>query len=434
MKHKTKVINIGMFGLGTVGTGVAKVLKARASELEQKTGIRLVLKKVCVQSLSKKRSVTLSRGVLTTRATDILHDPEIDIVVELIGGTTTAKRIIDEALRNGKDVVTANKALLAEQGRSVFRLAKSRSAKLGYEASVCGGIPIIKSLKEGLASNDISQFMGIVNGTCNYILSAMTQDSKGFSETLGLAQKLGYAEQNPRLDVDGIDSAHKLAILAQLAFRTEIDFNAIHTEGIRGLSKTDIDYAKEFGYTIKLLAIGKKRSDGIELRVHPTLIANDHPLANVRGVYNAVYIHGDQVDDILFYGKGAGMYPTASAVMSDIIDIAKRITGQKDMASAAVPATPKSAKILPIQAVVSKYYLRFQVADKPGVLGRIAQTLGKNHISILSVHQKESNHSKSVPVVILTYEASEKNLRQALKRIDSTSDVREKTVLIRVEK
>jgi homoserine dehydrogenase len=304
---------------------------------------------------------------------------------------------------------------------------------LGYEASVCGGIPIIKSLKEGLASNDISQFMGIVNGTCNYILTAMSRESKTFSDTLKQAQVLGYAEQNPALDVEGVDSAHKLAILGRLSFKNEVDFKSIYTEGISNLSKTDIDYAKELGYVIKLLAIGKKRPDGLELRVHPTLIAQDHPLANVRGVYNAVFIHGDQADDILFYGKGAGMLPTASAVMSDIIDIAKRISGWKDMAASSRP-TLEEGKVLPIEAIHSKYYLRFQVADKPGVLGRIAQTLGNHKISILSVHQKEAHNPKSVPVVILTYEASEKNLRAALKRIDGSSDVRQKTVLIRVEK
>lgn len=433
MKRQSKVVNIGMFGLGTVGTGVAKVLKEHAADLEAKTGNRLVLKKVCVKSLSKKRGISLPKGVLTTNPNDILNNPDIDIVVELIGGIQPAKNFIERALKNSKHVVTANKALLAEQGTGIYRLARSRSLKLGYEASVCGGIPIIKSLKEGLASNDISQFMGIVNGTCNYILTAMSRDSRTFSDTLKQAQVLGYAEQNPAFDVEGIDSAHKLAILGRLSFKSEVNFKSIYTEGISSLSKIDIDYAKELGYVIKLLAIGKKHRDGLELRVHPTLIAQDHPLANVRGVYNAVFIQGDQADDILFYGKGAGMLPTASAVMSDIIDIAKRISGWKDMAASARP-TLEEGKVLPIEAIHSKYYLRFQVADKPGVLGRIAQTLGNHKISILSVHQKESHDRRSVPVVILTYEASEKHVRTALKRIDGSKDVRQKTVLIRVEK
>ncbi len=429
----SKTVNIGLLGLGTVGTGVVKILQSQSKAIERKTGIRLVLKRICVKSLSKKRAVRVPRGILGTDANALINDKSIHIVVELIGGIHPAKEILRKAFAAGKHVVTANKALLAEEGGVIFGEATRLSRKLGIEASVCGGIPIIKSIKEGLASNDITHFLGIVNGTCNYILTSMSSGTVDFKSALRQAQSKGYAEKNPKLDIEGIDSAHKLAILARLAFRSEIPFKSISVEGIKSLSAEDVEYAKELGYTVKLLAIGKKLKNGLELRVHPTMLPVHHPLSNVDGVYNAVFIHGDQAGDLLFYGRGAGMYPTASAVISDIIDIAKRISGQVDLKSP-VPIHPEKAKVLPMDGIVSKYYLRFQVADKPGVLGSIAQTLGKNHISILSVHQKESHNPKSVPVIILTYEAREENLRKALKVIDAQGQVSKKTVVIRVEK
>lgn len=427
-------IFIGLLGLGTVGTGVYKILRSQAAAIEKKTGVRLVLKKICVRSLSKKRDVTVPRALLTTSPNDLTDDPSIDIVVELAGGIHPAKEFILKALRNGKHVVTANKALLAEQGGDLFREAQKFSKKMGIEASVCGGIPIIKSVKEGLASNNISHFLGIVNGTCNTILSSMSDDKIDFRKALKEARAMGYAEKNPALDINGTDSAHKLAVLARLAFRSEIDFQSIPVEGITGLSEKEIEYAAELGYVIKLLAIAKKTPQGLELRVHPTMLPLKHPLANVRGVYNAVFLHADQAGDLLFYGKGAGMFPTASAVMSDIIDIARRIAGGRDVPLPRRSGAMEKAVILPIDNIRSKYYLRFQVQDKPGVLGRLARTLGKNHISILSVHQKESHDAKSVPVIILTYEASEKNLKKAIRAIDADAGVHQKTVVLRVER
>jgi len=434
MKKKSvrKSIGVGLVGLGTVGTGVAKILLRQTHEIEKKTGLRFVLKKICVRSLAKKRGVDVPRALLYSDASQVVNDPSIDILVELIGGIHPAKHIISSAFVQGKHVVTANKALLAEKGNILFQEADKYRKNLGIEASVCGGIPIIKSLKEGLVSNNISHFFGIVNGTCNFILSSMSQEHMDFETALAAAQKRGYAEKNPGLDIDGIDSAHKLAILARLAFGSDIPFKSIFVEGIRNLSVADIDYAKELGYAVKLLAIGKKLDGGLELRVHPTLLPLDHPLSNVRGVYNAIFIHGDQAGDLLFYGKGAGSAPTASAVMSDIVDIAKKISSGNDTRPLFVPK-PGKAKILPIESLISKFYLRFQVEDRPGVLGRIALALGKNHISILSVHQKESHDSKSVPVIILTYEATEKNLRRALKEIDSKKEIGEKTTVIRME-
>ncbi len=429
----SKIIGIGILGLGTVGSGVVSLLRRHAAAIEKKTGVRLVLKKVCVKSLAKKRLVKIQRQLLTTHVQELLNDRSIDIFVELVGGIQPAKKIIAQAFRNGKHVVTANKALLAEEGSFVFGTARQYSKKLGIEASVCGGIPIIKAIKEGLASNTISHFLGIVNGTCNFILTSMSDQAIGFEEALAAAQQKGYAEKNPALDIQGIDSAHKLAILARLAFGAEVRFSSIPVEGIESLAVADIEYAKELGYAIKLLAIGKRHPQGLELRVHPTMLPLDHPLSNVRGVYNAVFLHADQAGDLLFYGKGAGMFPTASAVMSDIIDIAKRIQGDVDKRAPSA-SVPGRLKIYPTANRISKYYLRFQVADKPGVLGKLARALGKNHISILSVHQKESHDLRSVPVIILTYEAQEKNLRKALKEIGSGNFISRKTVVIRVEK
>lgn len=427
-----KTIYLGILGFGTVGSGVVQILKSRSEAIEKKTGLRLVVRKICVKNPAKKRKVGVARGILTTRPSDLWKDPVIDIVVELVGGVHPAKETILESFRHGKHVVTANKALLAEQGKIIFHEAARHHKKLGIEASVCGGIPIIKSFTEGLASNKISHFLGIVNGTCNYILSAMSKGSQDFNEALAVAQKKGYAESDPALDIDGIDSAHKLAVLARLAFGAELKFSSIHVEGIRKLSAVDVAYAKELGYVVKLLAIAKHFKEGLELRVHPTMLPLDHPLSNVQGVYNAVFVHADQAGDLLFYGRGAGMFPTASAVVSDVIDIAKKIAQEADV-EAQVSRSLSIQKVLPIENIVSKYYLRFQVADKPGVLGRIAQSLGKHGISILSVHQKEPLSARSVPVVILTYEAQEKNLRSALSEIDRSKDVREKTVMMRVE-
>lgn len=425
-----KTVGIGLLGLGTVGTGVAKVLLENAKELEAKTGIAFKLQKVCVKSLSKPRGVKLSRGILTTNPREVIQHPLVDIVVELVGGIHPARELVLEAFKNHKHVVTANKALIAEKGSELLLAAERTGQRLGLEASVCGGIPIIKSLREGLVANRISHLFGIVNGTCNFILSAMSDESLDFQAALEKARKLGFAEKNPALDIDGVDSAHKLAILARLAFHAEIPFSSIFVEGIRDICHEEIAYAQELGYTIKLLAIAKRMKEGLELRVHPTMVPLKHPLSNVSGAYNAVFVHGDLAGDILLYGRGAGRTPTASAVWSDVIDIAKR----GPQYGALARENLQRLKILPVKSVVSKYYLRFQVEDRPGVLGRIAQVLGANHISILSVHQKESHATGSVPVIILTYEAKESDIRKALKTIDASRHVRKKTILMRVEK
>lgn len=429
--ERSQTIGIGLIGLGTVGSGVYDAIRRDGARIERETGLRLAVRKIAVRKKSKKRFAKAPARLLTTDWRDVVGDPTVQIVVELIGGLHPADEILKESFRLGKHVVTANKALLAERGDGVFRAAVAAGCELGFEASVCGGIPIIQAVREGLAANEIRRILGIVNGTCNYILTAMSERGQNFKDVLADAQKKGYAEQNPSLDIDGHDSAHKLAVLARLSFGKKIDYKSISVEGIRGLNAQDIEYAKELGYAVKLLAIGKRSEGGLELRVHPALLPTDHPLAAVRGVYNAVYVQSDLADDQLFYGRGAGMRPTASAVISDILRIAR-----ERVAGAALPARvpePEGGKILPISETVSKYYLRFQIADKPGVLGQIARRLGANGISILSVHQKENHHTRSVPVIILTYAAKEKSLRRALDTIDRTRDVLEKTVVMRVE-
>jgi len=433
MKQKPKEIGIGLIGLGTVGSGVVKILKSQGRRIASETGVKLVLRRVAVRSASKKRAVSVPRSVVTANPMSVVNDPSVEILIELAGGVKPAQSWVERAFELKKHVVTANKALLAEKGKSVFASARKNRRHLGFEASVCGGIPIIRAIREGLVSDSVTHFLGIVNGTCNYILSSMSTRGMSFDAALKEAQAKGYAEANPALDVDGVDSAHKLAVLSRLAFGCEVDFNKIFIEGIRRITAADIAYAKDLGYVPKLLVIGKKKSKGLELRVHPTLLPLDHPLASVRGVYNAVYVHGHQSGDLLFYGRGAGQMPTATAVMSDVVEIAQDMTKGLDAMRSHWGEEPSAARILPMDDLVSQYYLRFQVADKPGVLGSIAKTLGANGISILSVHQKDSHDSKSVPVVILTYDAKERNVRRALKQIDARGDVREKTQLIRVE-
>lgn len=427
-----KTIGVGVIGLGTVGQGVAHILQTQGRRIEEKTGLRLELRKVAVRSLSKKRDIFVPKRLLTTHPMEVIKDPRVDIVAELVGGIEPAAAWIRTALMLGKPVVTANKALLAEKPERVYDVAEKKHIPIGIEASVCGGIPILRSIQEGFASNQIAHFYGIVNGTCNTILTSMSQTGMTFSAALELAKKQGIAEADPSLDIDGFDSAHKLAVLARLAFRMQIPYKKIFIQGIRGITAEDISYARELGYAIKLLAIGKNLPGGLELRVHPTLLPLDHPLAGVRGVYNAVFLHADQAGDLLFYGRGAGRMPTASAVLSDLLELAKELSvGQ--FRSVQSLAARHRGRVLPMDRLVSKYYLRFQVADKPGVLGNIAKILGRHSISILSVHQKESKETKSVPVVILTYGAFEENVRRAIRLIDKRKDVREKTQLIRVE-
>jgi homoserine dehydrogenase len=429
-------IKIGLLGLGTIGSGVAKVLREQGDLFRRRLGINLDLCRVADLDLKKARQMRLPRKAVTKNAREVLEDPQIEVVVELIGGIHPAKDFILSALSRGKHVVTANKALLAAHGEEIFEAATRFGMDIGYEGSVGGGIPIIRVLREGLSANKIESIYGIINGTSNYILTKMTEEGKEFSEVLAEAKSAGYAEADPSLDVEGTDSSHKLAILAALAFGTPVDYKAIYTEGITRITPLDIEYAREFGYCIKLLAIAKRARTAVEARVHPTMIPEDLLIAKVGGVYNGIYLVGDVVGETLFYGKGAGSMPTASAVVGDIIEIARNITKG---ASGRVPATsyqPAGRKILPVRSIdeiESLYYLRIMAQDRPSVLSKISGILGKYHISISSVIQKGRRIGRSVPVVMMTHKALERDIRGALTEIDALSFVSGKTILIRVE-
>lgn len=427
-----KRLRIGLLGLGQVGSGLVSILNRKKEFYEREIGVRLEIVKIAVRNKNKKRAVKVPSKLLTTDALEIVRDPTINIVVELIGGKKEAKEYVLEALRNGKDVVTANKALLAEEGDEIFELANRKKQWLLFEASVGGGIPVIKALREGLVANQIDSLYSIINGTSNYILTSMSEEQKDFAEALKEAQKKGYAEADPTFDIEGIDAAHKLALLARFAFGGRIKFSAIDCEGISRLRSEDIAFAQEFGYRIKLLAIAKKVKDGIEARVQPTLLPKNHILANVNGAFNAVLMHGDEVGDVLLYGRGAGPEPTASAVISDIMDIALR---NKDRFEPGIPmrALRQELKVQSASSLLSRYYLRFHVVDRPGVLSKISHMLGGHRISISDVIQRDRIHGGVVPLIMLTHHAHETDVRAAIKTIDKQSIVRGKSQVIRIE-
>ncbi len=431
----TRKIKIGLLGLGTVGAGVWKILKDHASLIEERSGIQFEIRKVLVKDLGKKRPVSVPASLLTTDPDAILDDPDIDIIVELLGGILPTQNYFLKAIERGKDVVTANKALLAEKAEELFQKAFDKSAHIGFEAAVGGGIPIIQSLKEGFAGNQIEEMYGIINGTCNYILSEMTSRKSDFQAILKEAQEAGYAEANPDFDVKGIDAAQKLALLTWLAFGTlpHLEKKGVSVEGIDKITLWDIEYAQKLGYAIKLLAISRRTEEGaIEARVHPTMVPQAHPLARVDGVFNAVFLKGDAVGEAMFLGRGAGMMPTASAVVGDIIRI-----GQLRGSLKPVAPTFKTDAMAPIDDLNSEYYLRFMVVDRPGVFAQIAGCLGDFDIGIASVYQKEvSETAKSkgakVPIVVLTHRTAEKNMRAALEKIEKMESVLDTPALIRL--
>jgi homoserine dehydrogenase len=429
-----KSINIGLIGFGTVGEGVARLLTGQQELLARRLGTPLILKKVADLDLERPRGVALPADLLTTRAADILDDPEIDIVVELIGGTTAAREYILSAIAQKKHVVTANKALLAHHGNDL--LAAAQGVEIAFEASVCGGIPIILALRQGLAANRIQELFGILNGTANYILTQMTQSGAPYAQALAEAQAQGFAEADPTLDVEGIDTAHKLAILMSLAYGAQLDLESIAVEGISKLNPLDLQFAGEFGYCLKLLAITRDDGHRVEARVHPTLVPRDHMLANVNGAMNAVYLTGDAVGPILLYGQGAGMMPTASAVVSDLIDLARnlihRVPGRVPALGWESALTTRRL-IKPINDLVTNYYLRFSALDQPGVLSQVSGILGKHNISIAAVIQKGREVAGTVPIVMITHEAREADARQAMAEIDQLPIVSPPTVFYRIE-
>ncbi|HDZ77361.1 MAG TPA: homoserine dehydrogenase [Candidatus Omnitrophica bacterium] len=428
-----KKINIGLVGFGTIGTGVVRALKERNSLLTKRSGMQLVLKRICDKDITQRKTVNVDRSILTKNIDDILNDKEIDIVIELVGGIHPAKEIISEALKKGKHVVTANKALLAECGLELFRLSNSQKRDIYFEASVGGGIPIIRSLKEGLVSNKFAAIYGIVNGTSNFILTQMSQQGISFKDALRDAQKRGFAEKKPTLDIEGFDSAHKLIVLAQIAFGKFVKLSDIFVEGISRISLDDIKYATELGLVIKLLAIAKKQKDELELRVHPTMISKQHLLASVDGAFNAIHLSTDMVGDLLLYGPGAGQNPTASAVISDVVSLAEKVNSSSMFVPFNFEQTGgRIRRLRKIDQISTRFYIRFMAIDKPGVLAKISGVLGKYNISIASVSQKERRRAKIVPVVIVTHEAKERAMRLALERLNKLAIVRE-SVAIRME-
>lgn len=430
-----QAIKIGILGIGTVGGGTVKLLQANAAEISRRLGRELVITHAASRNTERAQRLCPANTRISSDVFAVTSDAEVDIVVELIGGTSIAKDAVIQAIRNGKHVVTANKKLLAEHGNEIFALAEEHNVMVMFEAAVAGGIPIIKALREGLAANEIESVAGIINGTSNFILSEMRDNGSSFAEVLAEAQRLGYAEADPTFDIEGHDAAHKLSILSALAFGTKISFDQCHLEGISKLESQDIRYAEELGYRIKLLGITRKTADGIELRVHPTLIPDSRLLAKVEGVMNAVLVQSNMVGETLYYGAGAGASPTASAVVADIMDIARLFDAPSEHRVPALAFRQNSPdlRILPIEAITSSYYLRVNAVDETGVLADIAGVLAKHGVSIEALIQKGVINHQSAEIVILTHRSKEQNMRQAITEIEALASVRAPVAMIRME-
>ncbi|HEY3277365.1 MAG TPA: homoserine dehydrogenase [Syntrophorhabdaceae bacterium] len=425
------MIGIGIIGLGTVGVGTYKILRDHGSLIRLRTGTELEVVRIADVDITSDRGIALEKGLLVNNAMELIEDERVDIVVELMGGTTLAFDFISEALKRKKWVVTANKALLAERGDDLFRLAEEQHGEIGFEASVCGGIPVIRAIRDGLVGNRLTSLIGILNGTCNYILSRMTEEGISFSNALSEAQRLGFAEKDPTLDIEGIDAAHKLCILARLAFHYPVEMKDVATSGISRIDPIDIQFAKEFGYRIKLLGMAKEEKGLIEARVEPAMIPAAHPMSNVNGVFNATYVVGDRVGPTLYYGRGAGSDPTGSAVVSDIVDMASRF--RAGAARTIMPFQAEGRRMRRPEESSFPYYMRFTVEDRPGVLSKISGILAQYNISLSSVIQKGRREVGHVPLVIVTHEAIEENLNRAKSEIDGLPFVQGESVHIRIE-
>lgn len=416
-----KEVNIGLIGIGTIGSGVVKILNKNSDLIEKRTGIKLNLKKVCNLNIENAKRLGIKEEQWTNNYEDLINDKDISIIIELIGGYNPAKDIIIKALKNKKHVVTANKALLAKHGNEIFKEAKNNNVSIAFEAAVGGCIPIIKTIRESYTADKIKDIYGILNGTTNYILTKMEQ-GLSYNQALKQAQEAGFAEANPEFDVGGKDAAQKLVILSSLAFNANIDDN-IFTKGITKIKKNDLEYADKLGYKIKLLAIAKHENNEIELRVHPTMIPKQHELASVKNELNAICIIGENTTKSMLYGKGAGQLPTATVILGNVIDIAKETDNIFYF---------KDIKTKDINKITSRYYLRYNVIDKPGVLAKITKILGDNNISIAAVEQKEIN-KEIVPLIMTTHEAIEENMMKAIEEINRLDVVKEDTVVIRIE-
>ena len=429
-------VNLGMIGGGTVGSGVYHAWSQNGNLMAARLGVKLAFRKIAVKAFDEPRPYPIPPALMTTDWQEVVNDPQIQIVIELVGGTGIAKVMVLTALAQGKTVVTANKALLSAAGPELFAAAARSGVNLYYEASVCGGIPVIKSLREGFVANQFPAIYGIVNGTCNYILTRMKLEGADFADVLADAQKQGYAETPPDLDIDGKDAQHKIGILASLAHGFWVDHHAIHTEGIRDVTKLDMQFAQQLGYTIKLLGIAKQfsgKKPGVQVSVYPTLIPNAHVLASVNGVFNACFVRGDVVGDTLFYGRGAGKDATASAVLSDVADAALDL---KNGAKVRVPpfvAHARKGRVTPLDAISSRYYVRLSVVDQPGVLAKVSTIFAGAKIGISSVIQPEGHQGESVPLILMLHDAPNSAMRKALAKISKLPVVKGKPVMFRVE-
>jgi homoserine dehydrogenase len=432
-----KPINVGLLGIGTVGGGTFTVLKRNAEEIARRAGRPIQIVVVADKNIELARTVTGGMCRLTDDAFSVVADPDIDIVIELIGGYGVARELVLQAIANGKHVVTANKALLATHGNEIFAVAQEKGVTVAFEAAVAGGIPIIKALREGLTANRIEWIAGIINGTTNFILSEMRDKGLSFAAALKEAQSLGYAEADPTFDVEGVDAAHKLTIMSAIAFGNSMKFDQAHIEGISRLDAIDIKYAEQLGYRIKLLGITKRTPEGVELRVHPTLIPAKRLIANVDGAMNAVLVKGDAVGATLYYGKGAGAEPTASAVIADLVDVTRMLTADPEHRVPHLAFQPDAMidlPILPVSEVVTSYYLRLRVEDKPGVLADITRILADQQISIDAMIQREPDEGEEqTDIIMLTHQTREKNIDAAITRIEALTVVKGKLTRLRLE-
>lgn len=423
-----KKVRIALLGLGNVGKGVWNILQKNGEEIAQRSGYDIEIAKVLVRDVNKDRGVNVPKSLLTTDADEIINDPSIEIIVEVMGGIEPAMDYILRSVRNKKNIVTANKMLIATHGKEIFKAVEENGVSINFEASVAGGIPVINGINENLAANKILEIKGIINGTTNYILTKMTQEGMGFEEALKQAQEKGYAEADPTSDVEGFDAAYKLAILASLAFETEVDINDVYSEGITKIGAVDIEYAREMGYVVKLLAIAKETDGKLELRVHPTMIPSIHPLANVSDAFNAVFIKGNAVGELMLYGKGAGELPTGSAVVGDIISV---LRSEREGTNINLSHYTEMT-VSPMEEVEAEYYIRLTVLDKPGVLGKIATKLGENNLSIYSFVQKPVK-GEYATVVFVTHKGLEGNVKKALREIGEMNIINRVENVIRIE-
>ncbi len=431
-------VKVGLIGFGNIGVGVVKLLQENAELISKKVGEKIELTKISDLDITRDRGLDTSKINLTTDVNEILNDPEISIVIELIGGYEPARTFVLKAIENGKHIVTANKALLAMHGEEIFEKAAEKNVSVQFEAAVGGGIPVLSAIKGNLSANNFSSVIGILNGTCNYILTKMTKENSDFKTALKAAQDLGFAEADPTFDIEGTDTAHKLAVLVSLCFGSKIDFKDVYTEGITNITDTDVKFAAEFGYKIKLLAIGKLVNGQIEARVHPTMIPLHNPLSEVNSSFNAIRLSGDFVGTVMFYGRGAGQDPTASAIVGDLISIARAMkigSGRYVAPLGYIESALKTLPVKPISEITSKYLLRFTVRDLPGVLASITTILGNYAISIESMVQTARLEADKnvVSIVVLTHEVLEGDIMKALSEIDKLSTVKEKTAYIRIE-